>query len=54
MGIGTEELVGISVVVEGGIEVITTLEEVTSDVAVVVEEARVLVSVRNEVVRLTV
>ena len=53
---GIDELVdgGGGVNVDGGIEVTTTLEEVTTEVEVAVEEGRVLVTVRTEVVRLTV
>ena len=49
-----EEVVGISMVVEGGMDVVMMLEVVMVDSVVEVEGSRVLVTVENEVVRLTV
>ena len=48
-----EEELGTTIVVEEGMEVIITLEEVIVDSKVMVDEGRVLVTVETAVVRLT-
>ena len=51
-GVKIEEVLGVIIVVEEGIDVTITLDEVNVVSIVVVDWSRVLVTVENEVVRL--